>query len=77
MNYAETLPQSTMVECAVLEPLQHNFFRLNLRPPDELKFQQKAYDLFRVIDKENNTIDIIARVEPEVAAIVHHISKQT
>ena len=63
-SYAEVVPQKTLYECIIIEELDDITLRLRIKPDDSLSFTQKAYDLFRVIDRENGTVDIlIKRIE--------------
>jgi hypothetical protein len=59
LNYAETIPLLTVFECTIIETYNNGLSRLNLQYPNGLTFQQKAYDLFRVIEKDDATIDIL------------------
>lgn len=68
VNYADAVPDVTTFECILLGPVENGVMRLNWKPPYELTFQDKAYDLFRVVEKEDGTIDImVAPVDSELA----------
>ena len=60
LNYAEALPPQTVFECNILESYPGGLLRLNLQHPENVTFQQKAYDLFRVIENNGDgTIDVL------------------
>lgn len=58
-SYADVVPQNTLYDCIIVEELDDTRMRLRIKPDDDLRFTQKAYDLFRVIDRENDTVDIL------------------
>ena len=52
---------NTLYEYIIVEELDDTTMRLRIKPNDGLRFTQKAYDLFRVIDRENDTVDILVK----------------
>lgn len=71
-NYAETIPSKTVFECTIIESYNNGLSRLNLQYPNDVTFQQKAYDLFRVIEKKDDTIDILIALPPHQVTSQNH-----
>ena len=59
LNYAEALPPSTIYECTVVKSYENGLLCLNFTCPGGVTFHQKAYELFRVVEKGDGTINIL------------------
>lgn len=60
--YAENVPPQTCFQCTIVGKTDSVLF-LNMVHPGNLVFTQKAYDLFRVVDKADGTIDLTVASE--------------
>ena len=65
-SYAEDVPKCTVFNCTILESACRGRVRLNMRPPENLTFTQKAYDLFRVVEQANGTVNILVLISPSL-----------
>lgn len=59
-SYAEEVPENTVFECNLLT------MRANITPSPDLRFSDKAYDLFRVIEQDDGTVDILLDAKDEI-----------
>ena len=71
-SYAEDVPTCTVFKCTILQSDDRGRVRLNMRPPKNLRFIDKAYDLFRVVEQENGTVDILLGNDKLVCAANPH-----
>ena len=63
LSYAEVLPVVTVFRCSFVESLGHRLVRLKLRHYGTLIFAEKAFELFRVIENEDGTTDIVVKTD--------------
>lgn len=74
-SYAEQIPEGTVFTCAVVEsidgPTKSGRVYLNMRPPPCLKFAEKAYSLFRVVDRADGTVDMLLCIDKLIISDTH------